>query len=334
VLRRDPDHPGANHYYIHAVEASPSPEQALPSAERLRSLTPGAGHLVHMPAHIYIRTGDFESAAVTNERAAEIDESYIRRTGAKGFYPLMYYTHNLHFIAVSRAEQGRVDQAQAAAERLARYVAPAVQEMPMVEGFLTVPLAVLLRFHRWDDILNASAPAVELPITKAMWHYARAIAFLEKGARQEAERERQFFDAAQRAVPPEAYFGANNTAQNVFQVAAAVLNARFAGTPQERLSYWREAIAVQDSLIYDEPPAWYYPVRESLGGTLLREGQAEAAEAVFREELERNPRNPRALFGLWRSLAAQGKATDAQLVRRQFESSWKNATVELRVEEL
>lgn len=334
VLKRNPDHPGANHYYIHAVEASRNPEQALPSAERLRNLTPGAGHLVHMPAHIYIRTGDFEAAARSNERAAEVDQSYIRRTGAKGIYPLMYYSHNLHFIAISRAEQGRFDQARAAADRLARHVAPSLKEMPMVEGFLTVSLTVLLRFHRSDDILKVPAPSPDRALTKTMRHYARTIAFLEKRSRQEAERERQLFESARAAIPADAYFGLSNTAQNVFKVAAAILDARLAGNPQQALGHWREAAAAQDALVYDEPPAWYYPVRESLGGALLRDGQPGEAEGVFRQELEHNPRNPRVLFGLWHSLEAQGKRSDAELVHRQFQASWTNATVQLRIEDL
>jgi tetratricopeptide (TPR) repeat protein len=332
VLRRDPEHIGANHYYIHAVEASPYPERALPSADRLSQLVPWAGHLVHMPAHIYIRTGDFERAARANELAAKADERFFRRTDDKGPYRAAYYTHNLQFLAFARAAQGNYGEAKRAADKLLAIVKPEVAQDHMMEALAQIPLLVQLRFHRWDEVLKAPAPDPELLLSRSFWHYSRALALAANGKGSEAAEEQRAFEAVRKEVPAKAMPG-NNTTDKVLGVAAAVLEARLANDPDTAITHWRRAVELEDALAYGEPPDWYYPVRESLGAALLRAGQAAEAEQVFREDLKRNRRNGRSLFGLMVSLKAQRRITESELVSQEFARAWKQAAA-LRIEDL
>jgi tetratricopeptide (TPR) repeat protein len=336
VLRRDPSHVGANHYYIHAVEASPSPERALPSAERLEKMVPNAGHLVHMPAHIYMRTGFYDAAAKSNAEAARVDEAYIKAFGVQGMYPLMYYNHNLDFLAAAAAMEGRYGEAKKAAQRSAANVAVVVKDMPMGEYLLFRPLEVELRFAQWNTVLKAPEPAETLPTSSALWHFARGVALAAKGDTDGAEKERRGFEAESVKVTEDAVWSLNSS-RGVLDVAKFSLDARIAAAKKDEqgaIAAWRQAVDAQDRLSYDEPPPWYCPVRESLGAALFRAGQKEAAEEVFREDLARNPRNPRSLYGLWESLKAQKKTADAVWVRRAFQEAWKNAEVEARMEDL
>ncbi len=336
ALKLAPDHIGANHLYIHAVEASKNPGRAMESANRLGRLAPNAGHLVHMPSHIYIRTGDYEAAAKANEAAAEVDRAYIKATGARGMYPAMYYSHNLHFQVESYNRMGRYAEAKRAATQLVDNVRGHLKDMPMLEGFLPSAFFVDLRFNRWDDVLNSPAPGKETPITGALLHYARGVAFAAKGKVAEAENERRLFVDASKSVSGETPFGLN-TAASVFRIAGHVLDARIAAAKGDRraaVEHWRKAVAAQDDLNYDEPPGWYYPVRESLGAALLMAGDAAEAEIVFRKDLEDNPRNGRSLFGLAESLKKQGKAQDSRQARDEFEKAWKNADVKLKIEDI
>ena len=339
VIKRDPNHLGAVHYYIHAVEASPSPERALAGANRLASLAPNAGHIVHMPAHVYIRTGDYDAAVKTNQQAAKVDEAYIKASAAQGIYPMMYYSHNLHFIAITAAMEGRYPEAIDAAQRLRDHVAPAVSAMPPLEGFMTIPMAVMARFQKWDDILALPQPDASLKTTTTIWHYARGMAFASTGKLAEAQKEYQALNAAYQATPPDAIFSMpfNNKSKNVLRIATDVLGAKIATAKHDdaaALTMLREAVATQDALNYGEPPDWYFPVRESLGATLLRSGNAAEAERVFREDLAKNPRNPRSLFGLHEALQAQKRTYDAQFVEKQFEKAWKGSDVKLNIAEL
>jgi tetratricopeptide (TPR) repeat protein len=336
ALKLAPDHIGANHLYIHAVEASKSPGRAIGSANKLGALAPGAGHLVHMPSHIYIRTGDYAAAAKVNETAAEVDRAYIKATGARGMYPAMYYSHNLHFQVESYNRMGRYAEAKRAATQLTGNVRGHLKDMPMLEGFLPSAFFVDLRFNRWDDILNLPAPDKETPITGALLHYARGVAFAAKGKAAEAENERQLFLNASNSVSGETPFGLNAVA-SIFRIAGHTLDARIAaakGDHRVAVEHWRKAVAAQDDLNYDEPPGWYYPVRESLGAALLMAGDAVEAESVFRKDLENNPRNGRSLFGLVESLKRQGKTQDGRRARGDFEKAWKNADVKLKIEDL
>lgn len=336
AIKRAPNHIGANHLYIHAVEASRAPDRALPSAEKLGKLAPAAGHLVHMPSHIYIRTGDYEAAAKANEAAAKVDLEYIQRTGVQGMYPMMYYSHNLHFLVESYNRAGNYEAAVGAAKRLADNVSGHVKEMPMLEGFLPSVMFVQLRFNRWDEILKMPEPAREMPITNTLWHYARGIALAGKGQVAGAQKEREIFAAQAKGLPGETPFGLN-TATSVLKIAEHSLDARIAAARGDRklaVEHWRKTVAAHDALNYDEPPGWYYPTRESLGAALLAAGNAAEAEKVFRKDLEDNPHNGRSLFGLTESLKKQGQKQAAEKAQREFEAAWKNATSKLRIEDL
>jgi tetratricopeptide (TPR) repeat protein len=336
VMKRNPDHPGANHFYIHAVEASPNLERAIPSAMRLMTLVPGAGHLVHMPGHIFLQTGDYELAAETNLNAAAADKAFVERTGATGMYPLMYWTHNIHFIAYARAQQGRYEEAKQAALEMIENVGDGDLDMQMLEGFHLYPLMVDLRFHRWDEILKVEEPRAERKMLHAFWRFSRAMALAGQGKLDEAAAERAQFESLRPTVPAESRYLINNKASDIIALAAATLDAHFAwarGEKEKSIQEWRRAVELESTLQYDEPPPWFYPVRESLGAALLRSGQAKEAEVVFREAIAGQPRDGRLLFGLLQTLRAQERDSEAALVEQQFNAAWTNATMELRKED-
>jgi len=339
VLRRDPYHLGANHYYIHAVEASLHPERALASARRLETLAPAAGHLVHMPAHTYMRVGDYPAAAQSTAAGANTDRTYLRESGTTGsMYDMMYYCHNLHFLASADSMAGNFVGAKRAADELADHVGTMLNDMPMAEVYVPTPIFVLVRFHRWEEILKLPPPASKLAMTTAFWHFARGSAFAAKGQIAMAEAERGILETARKATPADLEFSFySNKAQTFLDLAANILDARMTdvrGDHKGAIEYWKNAVQIEDRLYYGEPPEWFYPVRESLGAALMLNGQAAHAEAVFRADLEQYPRNPRSLFGLLRSLEAQNKHSDAEWVRREFESAWKSADVTLQLEDL
>jgi tetratricopeptide (TPR) repeat protein len=338
VLRRDPDHIGANHYYIHATEASPHPEWALASARRLKTLAPAAGHLVHMPAHTYMRVGDYSAAAQSNAAAAEADRVYFRESGTSGsMYDMMYYCHNLHFLSASYSMAGDFIHAKQAADELAVHVGPMLKDMPVAEVYAPTPIFVLVRFHRWDDVLKLPSPYPNLSMTTAFWHFARGSAFAAKNQAALAEGERKAVATIRAQTPADQEFSFySNKAQAFLDLAGSVLDARIAAAKGDHdlaIKYWEKGVEIEDELYYGEPPEWFYPVRESLGAALLLNGQAERAEAVFRADLERYPRNPRSLFGLLNALDAQKKHEAAEEVRREFEAAWKNADTTLTLKD-
>jgi len=339
VLKRDPDHMGAVHYYIHAVEASRSPQRALAGASKLPTMAPAAGHLVHMPAHVYIRTGDYEAAVKTNQMAAAVDRAYIKASGVQGIYPMMYYSHNLHFIAMCAAMNGNYLEAKKNADMLATHVAPGVKMMPPLEGFMTIPMAVDVRFHKWDTILAMKQPDPSMQITTVFWHFSRGMAFAGSGKTTEAEAEYKVLSDAEKATPEDVPFAmpVNNKAKDVMKIAENVLAAKIAMAKHDTdgaIASLQQAVAIQDTLKYDEPSDWFFPVRESLGAALLLKGDAPAAEKVFREDLDRNPRNPRSLYGLQQALKKQGREYDAGFVEKQFNASWKGPAKTLKLEDL
>lgn len=334
VMRRWPTHPGANHYYIHLIESSPTPEMAIASAQRLMGIVPAAGHLLHMPGHIWLVLGDWEQAATVNERAAEVDRQYFARTNVTGGSYELYYIHNLDFIRYARSMQGRKADALRATDNELAAMAPMVAGMPeMADSFLAVPTLTWLRFGDWDRILAAPQPKDTLKVSTTFWHFNRAIAMAARGNRTGAAAERDAFEKSRAAVPPDSAWGQNRIG-DVLELASESLAARLAATPAESLPHWQRAVEIQDRLTYDEPPAWYYPVRESFGAALLRAGRAADAETVFREGIRRSPRNGRMLFGLMESLRAQAKADAAEWVRREFEAVWAKADIKLRIEDL
>jgi tetratricopeptide (TPR) repeat protein len=339
VLRRDPEHLGANHYYIHAVEASAHPERALASARRLETLAPDAGHLLHMPSHIYVRLGDYAAAARSNVAAIRVDRAYLERTASQGSdYDLMYYSHDLHFLAYSYAEAGRYGDAKRAADELVTHVRPYIQKMPMAEYYLPAPLFVLMRFGRWKEILGGSAPDLTAPITAWLWHFGRGLAYSATGEIADAEQELIIVESAAKKVPADSHLGGYfNPTRSLLELASAVLAARIAGAYGKRkraIELWRKAVELQDNLDYSAPPEWYYPVCESLGAALYLDRRPADAEGIFRADLKIHPGNGRSLFGLWQSLKTQGKKAEAARIKTEFKAAWKDADVALRIEDL
>jgi tetratricopeptide (TPR) repeat protein len=337
VLRHDPNHIGANHYYIHALEASPHPEWALASARRLETLAPAAGHLVHMPAHTYFRVGDYAASARSNAIAAETDRIYLRDSGTTGsMYDIIYYAHNLQYLAAADCMEGRFANARQAAEQVVAHIGPMVLDnKAMAEPYVPTVIYVLLRFHRWGEVLKLPPPDSHLAVSTAFWHFARGSAAAATGQIEMAEGERKTLGAASRETPADAEFSMySNKARTFLDLAANILDARIATAHADRrraIEYWENAVQIEDRLYYGEPPEWFYPVRESLGAALMLNGQPAQAESVFRADLEQFPRNPRSLFGLLKSLEAQNKISDAEWVRREFEAAWKNADVTLEL---
>jgi tetratricopeptide (TPR) repeat protein len=331
ILKRDPNHIGANHYYIHAVEASPHPERALPSAARLEKLAPAAGHLVHMPAHIYARVGDHLAAAHCNEVAVVADKKFLAETHEQGVYPLMYYSHNLHFLAFAACMDGNFAEAKNAAARLIANVTPGVKAMPDLEGFLPTPILVLLAFERWNDILKLSVPDASFQITNAVWRSARGIAFANVGKIPEAEKEQSEFRDVLAKIPPDTMYDPLNKTGAVFKVHENLLAGAIARSRHDdktAIDFLTQAVAAEDALNYFEPPPWYPPTRPMLGRVLLATNQFAEAEKVFRADLDRNPRDGRALSGLRDCLKAQDRQYEAEQIDRQFRSVWKFATAE------
>ncbi len=335
VLRRNPNHPGAIHYYIHAVEASPHTERALRYAPKLPQLMPMAGHLVHMPAHIYERVGDYPAAARSNAEAAAADEAYFKATGVQGLYS-MYYAHNLDFLAVANSMQGRYRDALDASNKLVDFTRPMAKGMPMFEPFLTKSILMWERFHQWDEIMKQAQPDAAQPSILAVWHWARGAAFAGRGDIASAEAEQRAFLQAEKSVPASSMASLNPT-NKILLIAQDVLDARIAEAKhdyQKALDSFSKGIKDEDSLAYDEPPQWFHPVRESMGGYLLRRGNYVDAEMMFRADLERNKRSGRSLFGLMESLKAQKKNAAAVLAQREFETAWKNADTKLTIADL
>lgn len=339
VLRSHPDHMGALHFYIHAVEASPNPERALAAADRLAAMKlSGAGHLEHMPGHIYFLTGDYGATVKANLAAVADDENFEKVTGeAQGVYPLMYHAHNLHFLAIAAEMEGHCGEALAAARKLDDHVRPALPMMAMVQVPLSIPMEIDVRCERWEAAVRTPAPDPKYPVLVAIWHFSRGMALLAQNKPDEALAEEKALAEVIRKTPKDELLRHNNNMPDIFTIADDVLLARLAETRGDRagaVNYLRAAVAIQDSLHYDEPPDWYFPVRESLGGVLLRSGEAKEAEQVFREDLQRNPRNPRSLFGLANALKKQGRDYDAGWVEKEFQSAWQGADLQLSVDKL
>lgn len=330
VLARAPDHPGANHYYIHAVEASSHPERALPSARRLPALIPGAGHLVHMPAHIYQRVGMYEEAAEANRRAIEADQAYVREAKPHGYYP-MYLGHNWGFLAFAASMQGRAEETLRASREAARALPPEMLAMmPGMDFFAAAPLFTMVRFGRYDELLAEPRPDPKYPVLTGLWLHAHGMALAARGRLDEACADQAALVKLAAEVPQDMRAG-NNTARDVLGTAARVLEAFIAerqGRP-DALAAWDAAVRAADRLVYSEPADWFYPVRHYQGAALLKAKRWKEAEAVYREDLRRNPGNGWALFGLSQALQGQGRGPEAAQVQQQFQRAWANADIRL-----
>jgi tetratricopeptide (TPR) repeat protein len=334
VLRRWPDHPGANHYYIHAVESSQTPERAIPSAQRLMGAVPWAGHMVHMPAHIWLRTGDYELAATLNERASAVDREYMTATNIVVGTYTPYHVHNMHFVAYARWMQGRRDDAIKAADAVAEAMAPMAEMAPdMTDAFVAQPIFARVYTLAWDEMLKMKQPSEKVLSSVALWSYGRALAYLARHDQETAAKERAAFETAMAKVPADRGWGFSK-AKDILGIASEVLAARTSKTAEEELPHWRKAIEIQDALTYDEPPEWYYLTRESLAAALVRAGHASDGEQAFREALRRSPRNGRVLFGLIESLKAQGKKEGIEELQREFDKAWSRQSIMLTLADL
>jgi len=328
VLRRFPNHPGANHYYIHAVESSPLPERGVPSAQRLMGVVPWAGHMVHMPGHIWLVLGEYNYAVDVNERAAQVDREFFEKTGLMGTYYSLYL-HNLDFVVYARSMQGRVAETDRAVAKLMEASDAAMKSngpaAGMAGAMMSVAVMTQVRNQEWDALLKSPKP--DVAEGEWIWRYARIMSLHAKGRAAEARAESVEFDKVSAKIDRKQFWGVNSFG-DMLDLASTIVEARLDGSVEK----WRKAVAMQDALAYDEPPAWYYPVRESLGAALLRSGDASAAEEVFRDGVRRSPHNGRMLFGLMESLKKQGKPST--WVQQEFEAAWKGADLKLRIEDL
>lgn len=335
VLELAPDHPLALHLYIHAVEASPNPEKADKAADRLRTVAPGLGHLVHMPSHIDLRRGRWQQAVEANERAIAADAKYLKASGKRPEFYRIYMAHNRHMLAFAALMQGESKRALAAvramlAEIPEEWLAKA-ENTAFIDGYFAMPAEVLVRFGRWEEVLEEPEPAARFPVARALRHGARGVACAALAKTAEARAEQKAFRSAVEKVPKDATFG-NNTAADVLAVAEALLEGETLiaeGKTEEGLKALRMAVTKEDALRYDEPPDWIHPVRHALGATLLKAGQPVEAERVYREDLRRWPANGWSLLGLSRSLHAQGRPREAEFIREQFREAWQRADVKL-----
>lgn len=334
VLRRNPSHIGANHYNIHAWEASPTPEQALPSAYRLTTLLP-AGHLLHMPCHIFILTGNYEEAIQTNTKAIAEDKKYIQQYGMDGDYPLHYLSHNLNILARTYMLAEQYDDALKAALELNKFIEPYMQAMPHLSMHLISIMEINLYFHRYQELL-AYTPKTTTPSVLAYWHFSRALAYLKLGDLDSAQKEKILMQTSMQAIT-ESEEIAKNPAKNALILAALVLNANFAQANKQESIYLNSlenAVDMEEKMNYDDPPAWYVSMRLQLGQALLEQKRYAEAENVFRKGLSHYQRNGRLLFGLYLSLKEQGRAWDAFYIQREMTAALKNAPWPLTLADL
>jgi tetratricopeptide (TPR) repeat protein len=333
VLERQPTHVGANHYYIHAVEEF-FPEKAEGAADRLGSLAPDAGHLVHMPSHIYYRIGRYDDALEINRRAVAADEAYFAWCRPGAFYRAAYYPHNIHFLWAAANVEGRSELAIMASRKLAAETSEGLAAMPFLQEFQAIPLLTLVRFGRWDAVLGEPAPSADQVYLTGVWHYARGMALVRTGRTAEARDELGALDTV--AADPRSQelilAGGTASARALLEIASAHLGGEVAyaqGNLDVAVARLETAVARESALVYMEPPPWYAPTRQSLGAVLLSAGRASEAEAVYRADLDKYPSNGWSLFGLAQSLDAQGREADAAWARQGFETAWARADVEL-----
>jgi len=331
VLKRDPKHPGANHYYIHAVEASPHPEDALPSALALEGMMPAAGHLEHMPAHILQRVGRYEDAAEANRKGAAADLAYLKETAPPDYYP-MYLIHNFQFLASAAGMEGRrAETIQALRDARAHVPDAMLLAMPGYDWPASFLYDGLVKFGMWDEMLKEPAPNPQLPGASVSYLQSRATALAATGNTEDAKAELDKAAKLIAATADDALQG-NNKAKPLYDIGQLKAQARIAnveGKHDEAIAFLSQAVSAEDKLTYNEPSDMIFPVRPLLGAELLAAGRPAEAEAVFREDLRRHPNNGWALYGLSRALTDQKRDSEAAPIEAQFKSSWSKADVEL-----
>jgi tetratricopeptide (TPR) repeat protein len=331
VLKISTEHPGANHLYIHAVEASPNPEKAVPSAERLGGIAPAAGHLVHMPAHIFARVGRWNDAAKSNRAAIIADANYRKMAPNQGFYHV-YMAHNHGFLSFGCMMQGRSEESIKAAREMVAGVPQAFidSSADVIDGYLPITMEALMRFGKWEEILKEPEPDPRLLVCRAIRHCTRAIAYANLNKIADAEREAGLFRTAAAAVPKERKVG-NSPSESVMKVATLVMDGEIAfkkGSIDEAVKMLREAAKVEDTLNYNEPPDWMVPARHALGAILLQAGRAKEAEEVYRQDLKQWPENGWSLYGLAQSLKKQG-SSEYDAVKARYAKAWEHADIKI-----
>ena len=336
VMREYPDHHGANHLYIHAVEASKNPERGLPSADKLRFLAPGAGHLVHMPSHIYIRVGNYREGTLANQRAVQSDEEYINQCNQQGFYPISYYPHNYHFLFATSTLEGNSKTAIDAALKASQKPPDSLLEVcgyKTLQHFVVTPLYAYVTFGKWDEILNYTQPADSRPYSKAVWHYARGMAFVAKNNLSSAEKELKEIEKLRTNKDvEELIIWEINSAGILIKIAYEVLSGEIAAKNKNynaAIAHLKKAVELEYTLRYDEPPTWFYPCSQNLGAVLIEAGKYAEAEKVYLKNLEDVPENGWALFGLYQSVLKQNRIDEAAEIQKRFNEAWKNADVTL-----
>jgi tetratricopeptide (TPR) repeat protein len=334
VLAKHPNHPGALHYWVHLWEPTDTPERAEAEADRLLPLMPGAGHIVHMPAHIYQRVGRHVDVVKSNQMAVAADEDYLSQCRAQGVYPIAYYPHNIHFIWMGATASGQGKLALDAAAKVAGAVPrAALAETPILQAFLVVPYWAKVQFGKWDEILAEQGPSHDTPFTRGAWRYARAMAYARTGQLAEAENELALLKevVADPTLNARITFSAN-TGTAVLRIAPLVVEGEIAAKKKDwdkALLLLERAVRYEDALIYQEPADWHSPVRQTLGAVLLEAGRPDEAEAVYWEDLKKNPENGWSLSGLAKALQAQGKNDEATTIEARFKKAWANADVAL-----
>ena len=332
VMAAEPEHPLALHLYIHALEASSNAQKAEGAADALANLVPGSGHLVHMPSHIYFRVGRYQDAALANIRAADIDEAYIAECNAQGFYPALYYPHNIHFLWASATMQGQSELSLKSARRVVENVRiEQVEQFPTIQFFRTVPMLSLVRFARWEEILSEPEPHAPFAFARAIWHYGRGVAYASMENKESALNELAAIERLEPEVD-EIFMGNVYPAKSLIGIAKSLLRGEISfrsGAMAAAVTSFDEAVAMQDALPYTEPPFWYYPTRQSLGAALLADGRAAEAQLVFEADLEQYPMNGWSLYGLTEALNAQGRTALAEAARQRFETVWQFSDVTL-----
>ena len=336
LLKKNPHHPGAHHLYIHAQEASATPEKAMASAALLDSLVPGAGHLLHMPSHIYINTGDYHLGSLSNVYSVEADSTYITTCHAQGAYPLAYFPHNYHFLAATATLEGNSDLAWLAARKVQQYTAKEVMRQPgwgTLQHYYTIPYYIAAKFSMWDTLLAEPSPAKDLIYPRAIRHYARGMAYLGKHdlARAKEEMKSLASLAADTTLKNITVWNIN-TSVDLVQIASKVLSAGIAARENQldkSAALLHEAIALEDNLNYNEPPDWFFSVRHHLGSVLLKAGKHAEAERVYRQDLLTWKKNGWALIGLYNALVQQKNTTEAQAAKSAFDKSWQYADVKI-----
>ncbi len=336
IIKKNPDHMGANHFYIHAVEASKNPERGLASADRLRFMVPGAGHLVHMPAHIYIRTGRYHEGTLANTRAVKSDEEYISQCRQQGFYPISYYPHNYHFLWATATLEGDSKTAINAALRTAETPPDSLLNMcgyKTLQHFSVISLYAYAAFGRWKEILEYPEPEKDRPYMRAVWHYARAMAYIGRDDLKNAERETGYLEKIRSDKDLEDFYIWDiNSAGSLIQIASEVAHGELEAKKKnydEAIAHLRKAVEIEDKLRYDEPPTWFYPCRQNLGAVLIEAGRYAEAEKVYRENLVEVPENGWGLFGLQQALLKQNNTEEAADIGNRFRKAWKYADVKL-----